>query len=154
MDILRCAEEHIRYALAAIRVVKNEEDHNPIGLVTPEAMRLFLSNPDNYLLIAVEENEVIGYLIAYALQRVDRKSKMLFFYEIGVLKKARRKGIGTALIGYMKEICKKNEYMKIWVLTERSNNAVMRLYEKTGGEISESNDEVSFTWYPPYETVH
>lgn len=150
MNILRCTEEQIAHALTAIRVIKHEEDNIPLELITEDAMCQFLSDPNNYLVVAVENDEVLGYVVAYALQRVDREAKTLFFYEIGVSKQARKRGIGTALINFMKDVCETNNYMKMWVPTERSNNAAMQLYEKTGGTISESIDEVSFTWYPPY----
>lgn len=151
MQIIRCNIDHMEYALDAIRTVKHEEDDNPLELITEEAMNIFLSNKSNYLIVAVDEDEVVGFIVAYELQRVDRNLKAMFFYEIGVLRKYRNKGIGTALINYIKEICREKNIMKMWLPTERSNIPAVKLYTKTGGEITQIDDEVTFTWYPPYK---
>lgn len=52
-------------------------------------MNNFLSDPNNYLIVSIINNEVVGYLVAYELQRVDRKERAMYFYEIGVLKDRR-----------------------------------------------------------------
>jgi ribosomal protein S18 acetylase RimI-like enzyme len=90
------------YALEAIRVVKHEGDNNKLELLTDECMTNFLSNPDNYLIIAIDDNIVAGFVVAYELQRVDRNQKLMFLYEIGVLKTHRKKGIGTVLMNLEK----------------------------------------------------
>lgn len=150
MKIIRCNHESIVYALEAIRVVKNEEDNNPIELVTEDVLVGFLKNTDNYLIVAVEHAKVLGFIIAYELQRVDRNSSIMFLYEIGVLKELRNRGIGTELIDFLKRICEERSIMKMWVPTERTNISAVNLYTKTGGIISKVEDEVSFTWYPPF----
>lgn len=151
MKLIRCSTNDMSYALEAIRVVKHEEDNNKLELLTDECMTNFLSNPDNYLIIAIGDNIVAGFVVAYELQRVDRNQKLMFLYEIGVLKTHRKKGIGTVLINFLKGICEDNNIMKMWVPTERSNIPAVSLYTKTGGEVSTKANEVSFTWYPPFE---
>lgn len=151
MKIFRCFINDIACALEAIRVVKHEEDGNPIELVTEESMRNFLSDPNNYLIVAEIDKIVVGYIVAYELQRIDRNMKSMFFYEIGVLKKYRNQEIGSSLINFLKEICREKKIMKMWVGTNRSNLSAMRLYSKTGGKEDSNGDEVSFTYYPPFD---
>jgi ribosomal protein S18 acetylase RimI-like enzyme len=151
MKIFRCFIEDMAYALEAISVVKHEEDRNPIELVTEESMRNFLADPNNYLIVAEIDKIVVGYIVAYELQRVDRNMKSMFFYEIGVLKEYRIQGIGSSLINFLKEICREKKIMKMWVGTNRSNLSAMRLYSKTGGKEDLAGDEVSFTYYPPFD---
>ncbi|MBP7073001.1 MAG: GNAT family N-acetyltransferase [Clostridia bacterium] len=151
MKIFRCFINDIAYALEAICVVKHEEDGNPIEFVTEESMRNFLSEPNNYLIVALIDKIVVGYIVAYELQRVDRNMKFMFFYEIGVLTKYRNQGIGSSLINFLKEICKEKKIIKMWVGTNRSNLSAMRLYSKTGGKEDSNGDEVSFTYYPPFD---
>ena len=150
MKIIRCNHESIVYAIEAIRVVKNEEDNNPIELVTEDVLRNFLKNENNYLIAAVENAKVLGFIIAYELYRADRNSSIMFLYEIGVLKEFRNRGIGSELIDFLKMICEERCIMKMWVPTERTNVPAVSLYAKMGGIISKIDDEVSFTWYPPY----
>lgn len=77
---------------------------------------------------------------------MDDKKAEMFFYEIGVHKDFRQQGIGKALIGELKKITKEMAINEIFVLTNHSNTAAMRLYESTGGVLSEETDEVMFTY--------
>src|SRR5262249_61472501 len=99
-------------------------------------MSRLLSRPQNVLLVATEEGAPVGYIVAYLLDRIDRDQKMMFFYEIGVKKSHRRRGIGKKLIAYLKEVCREADLMKMWVPTSRANVAAARLYERTGGVAS------------------
>ena len=58
---------------------------------------------------------------------------MMFFYEVGVAEAYRRRGIGKRMIAELKEICRTEDVMKMWVPTSRSNVAATRLYASTGG---------------------
>ncbi len=101
--------------------------------------------------MALVNEKPAGFALAYRLMRVDREKDMMFFYEIVVDKKHRNKGAGRALIQYLKEICRDEKVMKMWVSINRSNTAAMELYRSTGGVERSDGDEVSFTYFPPYK---
>ena len=109
-------------------------------------METFLQNPANHLYVAVIDKKVVGFLVSYELQRIDRNLKMMFLYEISVLKAFRRNGVGLALIQFLKYYCINNNFMKMFLPTNRSNFPAMNLYKKAGGQESVDNDEVFFTW--------
>lgn len=146
----RCSLEDIEYALEAVRVVKHEEDNNPIELATKQVMVKFLSNKQNYFLVSVKDNIVVGFAVAYELQQVYQDERELFFFEIGVLKDYKRQGVGVALIELLKQICIENKYVEMYVPTNRSNLPAMGMYKKAGGIESDSMDDVSFTWHFSY----
>jgi ribosomal protein S18 acetylase RimI-like enzyme len=98
------------------------------------------------LLVAVEADAPVGYVVAYLLDRVDRAQRMMFFYEIGVAESHRRRGIGTKLVRELKCICRANDVMKMWVPTGRSNVAAARLYASTGAVPLASGDEVTYVY--------
>lgn len=54
----------------------------PDGYPVPSAayVSTFLVRADNVLLVAVESETPVGYLVAYLLDRVDREQQMMFFY--------------------------------------------------------------------------
>jgi len=70
---------------------------------------------------------------------------MIYLYEIGVHPEYRRKGIGAALIGALKEDCRNRDILKIWVGTEADNLAARRLYESTGATF-EREDHVEYVY--------
>lgn len=111
-----------------------------------ENTRNFLTNPDNIFLLAYEGAEIVGMATAYKLQRMDKRGSEIFFYEIGVSKKSRGKGIGKAIIERLKEIRNEMKADEMFVLTKRSNNPATNLYRSTGGKESIENDEIMFNF--------
>ena len=108
-------------------------------------MKDFLMNDHHYLYVAEVDSKAVGFLLAYELNRSDRDNPMMFFYEIEVLSDYREKGIGSALVNEVKAYCEKNNFMKMYVLTNESNPPAMRLYESTGGKRT-TPDQVLVTW--------
>jgi ribosomal protein S18 acetylase RimI-like enzyme len=108
----------------------------------------FLENPSNYFIVATESGAPIGFVLAYELERLDRLQPMMLFYEINVLKSKRRQGIAKAMINLLKTICQERNILKMWVLTNKANQAAMRTYESTGGQLVKEDDMVMFVYYP------
>lgn len=147
MNIIHCGKNDIDLAIDAMVTIKCVEDEKPVELVTTTAMKTFLENPFNHLLVAVIGSETVGYIIAYELQRADREQSMMHLYDITVSKKHRQKGIGTALIEELKSICSTRPMMKMFVGTHRSNEPAVGLYEITGAVLAEETDAVGLTWF-------
>jgi len=66
-------------------------------------------------------------------------------YEIAVAPEFHRRGIGTALIRGLERICREQGFAEMFVFTNRSNAAAMRLYGSTGAH-TEAADEQMFVW--------
>ncbi|HKQ08238.1 MAG TPA: GNAT family N-acetyltransferase [Blastocatellia bacterium] len=140
---LGSGDESLAYdTIVALKITDSRLRRN----LTADYLRHFLTRPENYLILATEGGEPIGYLVAYQLDRVDRDQAMMFFYEISVAETQRRRGAGAAMINLLKRYCQQQGVMKMWVHTNRSNSAAMRLYETTGGEAEASGDEVTFLY--------
>jgi GNAT superfamily N-acetyltransferase len=147
MNIVHCNLNHVDLAVNAMKTIKCAVDNLPVELATPTAMQLFLANPLNYLLVAVEGERALGYLFAYELQRPDREQSMMFLYDITVLDEYRKKGAGIALVERLKSLCNNQHIMKMFVPTSRSNIPAVSLYQKTGAIISTDTDAVTLTWH-------
>jgi ribosomal protein S18 acetylase RimI-like enzyme len=107
----------------------------------------FLKDSNNALFVAFFENQAVGFLTANRLQRFDKRGAEVLLYEIGVREDARQKGIGKALINGVKLWAKESGADEVWVLTNRSNEAAVALYQSMGGETESPNsDEVMFNF--------
>jgi ribosomal protein S18 acetylase RimI-like enzyme len=137
MDIKRLqpGDEKIAEQVMEVFFLESQHDHTTA----------FLSNPLNYLLIAVWEDIPVGVLLGYQLQRPETPRPMFFVYEMEVLEAQRGRGIGRELIKAFKDICKENNGTEIFLVTHRSNIPAMRLYEATGGT-PEGEDNVLFVY--------
>ena len=92
----------------------------------------FLLNKDNALFVAFWGSKVVGFLSAHRLQRFDQRKAEVLLYEIEVQKDFRKRGIGRALIGAVKEWARDVKADEVWVLTYLSNEAAMSLYKSEG----------------------
>jgi aminoglycoside 3-N-acetyltransferase I len=84
----------------------------------------------------------LGLLRAHILPRFDAKTAEILLHEIDVLSEYQKRGIATALVEELKEIAVDMNASEIWVITNRSNQAAMRLYETTGARSPQSDDVV------------
>ena len=128
------------------KTFKKGEPDGKSGDWVLENTQKFIKNPNNIFLLAYFDNQIAGMISAYKLQRMDDKESEMFFYEIGVSKQFRQKGIGKALIEELKRIAKELGINEMFVLTNRSNLPAMKLYESTGGVVSKETDEVMFEY--------
>ena len=72
-------------------------------------------------------------MTAHRLQRFDKRKAEVLLYEIGVHQNYRRRGIGKAIIEEVKKWAKEVGTDKVWVLTEKDNEAAMAMYKSAGG---------------------
>lgn len=112
--------------------------------VSLEYMGRFLANAAHYLIVAEVEGNLAGFLMAYVLQRMkEDDSAKMFIYEIEVAPRYQRKGVGTALITYIREVVRREKMYSSFVFTNYSNKGAVEFYKSTGG-IIENGDDLLF----------
>ena len=140
---LREGDEH-----AAVRVVEDLKFQmdEVVGVsVDPAYMCTFLADDRHYFIVAYVEDEPVGYAFGYRLCRFDGRAPVMFFYEVAVAQHHRRRGIGRALVEDLKRLAKADGCGKMFVPTNRSNEAAMALYRAAGGEEGETG-ATAFWW--------
>jgi ribosomal protein S18 acetylase RimI-like enzyme len=98
----------------------------------------FLRNDLDYVVACIEDNVVVGFLLAYELQRFD-KNNMMYVHEVDVVPEYRRRGIGRQMIEEVIRICEECGVYKLFLITNKSNVPACRLYEVTGGKVVEDD---------------
>ena len=111
-----------------------------------ETIVKFLRNSQNILLSAELDEELVGQVIGYILERWDKDEPMLFLYSIDVAETYQRRGIGTALIEAVRKLGREQGCSESFVFTNESNPAGMQLYQSTGGKRSNPDDVVMFEY--------
>lgn len=114
----------------------DDGEDNPSS-ASDEYLKDLLARDDFHVLVAIVDEKVIGGLTAYELRKYKREETEMFLYEMGVDEPFRRMGIATALIDYLKTICKEKRIPEMFVDTWADNIPAKKLYEKTGGEAEE-----------------
>jgi ribosomal protein S18 acetylase RimI-like enzyme len=103
------------------------------------SLETFLRNPANYLLVGEARGRVVGFLMAYRLERADRDANQMFVYEIDVAEDWRRQGLATALLREIVDLARAEGMFEAFVLTSRRNVAARRLYAGTGGRVEDDS---------------
>ncbi len=114
---------------------------DPVNLA---ATRAFLADDRHHLLVAyTEEDEPAGFVSAVELFHPDEPRPEMFLNELGVKPAFQRRGIATALINELIQLCKSRGCSEMWLGTEETNTPAMRTYERAGGK---REDFVLFTY--------
>ena len=86
MEFRRLTFDECRLAHAAVNELTSEA-------VAEEAVAAFLKHDDHVLLVAFEEDEPVGFLVAYRLQRLRVTQPMMLLYDVQVDVEHRRLGV-------------------------------------------------------------
>ena len=110
-----------------------------------EAARRYLADDHSVFLLAYQGPDAAGFVRGTLLPQIETTRPQLFLYEIDVAAAYRRRGIARALVKALGAIAQEAGCNEMFVFTNRSNDAGMRLYATTGG-VTEADDEQMFVY--------
>ena len=90
-----------------------------------------LTNPRFLVLVAKENDKVVGGLTVYILEQYYYEKPLAYIYDLAVLKDFQRKGIGRKLIKYLVNYCKENDFEEIFVQADKVDDYALDFYRKT-----------------------
>lgn len=105
----------------------------------------FLNDPRTFLLVAEDDEGLVGWLYAYELLRPEGYRTTLL-YEVEVLERAQGRGHGRAMVEVLLAEARARGHMRMWVLTDEDNEAAKALYEAAGAQ---SVSQRMYTWELP-----
>jgi aminoglycoside 3-N-acetyltransferase I len=84
------------------------------------------------LVALVSGGEVVGGLVAYELDKLERARRELYIYDLAVAAPYRRRGIATALISRLRAIAASRGVWVIYVQADYGDDPAIALYTKLG----------------------
>ena len=140
MKILRCeindADNLLKMLLELDKETEYmlfEADERPNDINRVKAMINQSINGDNLLLIATEDDNIIGFLSAQ--RGIIRKIKHTAYIVVGIREKFRGKGIGKKLFCELDLWAKENNISRLELTVMCPNSMAKQLYEKNGFEV-------------------
>jgi aminoglycoside 3-N-acetyltransferase I len=97
-----------------------------------EYLAAVLDKPHVAVLAALRGAEVIGGLVAYELDKLERARREIYIYDLAVNAADRRKGVATALIRRLQEIAAERCAWAVFVQADYGDDAAVALYTKLG----------------------
>ena len=109
-----------------------------------EVLRVFIENDGAYGFIVKNADKIIGFATAYALLKADGR-KVFYLDAIDIVTDYQGHGYGTKLMEFMCDYAKNIGCDEMFLITNRSNVAACKCYEKSGG-VSESQDDIIYVY--------
>ena len=110
----------------------------------PGATESFLADERHHLLIGYLDDQPAGFVTAVELLHPDKPQPEMFLYELGVADEYRRRGVATALMQRLVQLCHERGCGEMFVLTDEDNAAGQATYRKAGGKPEPAG--VLFAW--------
>jgi GNAT superfamily N-acetyltransferase len=112
--------------------------------IVADATTEFLNDPRHHLVVATDDDRVIGFASAVTYFHPDKTRPELWINEVGVAPSHQRQGVARGLLDKMFDVARAAGCSEACVLTERSKEAAMQLYASLGG--CEAHDTMMFTF--------
>ncbi|MBS1786543.1 MAG: GNAT family N-acetyltransferase [Acidobacteria bacterium] len=113
---------------------------NPI---IPAMAAEFLADARHHIAVAVCDGLVVGFVSAVHYLHPDKPTPELWINEVGVAPTHQRQGLARKLMEAVLTEARRLGCSVAWVLTNRTNQAAMRLYASSGG-VEADEDAVMF----------
>lgn len=134
MDVRRLGVRDVEAVLRARPLFDEPPD--------PSAVEAYLRDERNVFLLAEEGVESVGFLRGTELGQLKSSRRQMFLYEIAVAENSRRRGVGRALIERLLRDCRERDFEEVFVFTDPSNEAAVRLYRSTGANTETPADRM------------
>ena len=92
-----------------------------------------LADPRALLLVALDADRPVGFVLAHELPRRHGDRANLFVYEVDVAESHQRRGIASALLARLAALARERGIRVGFVLTEPDNEPANALYRSLGG---------------------
>jgi GNAT superfamily N-acetyltransferase len=91
-----------------------------------------LASREFIAIAALEQDSVIGGLVAYELRKFEQERSEIYIYDLAVAEPHRRRGVATALIERLKPIATERGAWVIYVQADYGDEPAIALYTKLG----------------------
>ena len=85
-------------------------------------------------IVALEQDQVVGGLVAYELRKFEQKRSEIYIYDLAVDTDHRRRGVATQMISYLAEHASEIGAHAVFVQADKVDAPAISLYRKLGKE--------------------
>ena len=110
------------------------EDEHTYTQAQPDETYLdkLLGSETVVVLVALQDAEVVGGLVAYELEKLEQRRSEMYIYDLAVAEQHRRRGVATGLIAQVTSIAAKRGAHVVYVQADLEDEPAIQLYTKLG----------------------
>jgi ribosomal protein S18 acetylase RimI-like enzyme len=120
-----------RFSADDVQALQDVADDVFDNQIDPERAMQFLDDHRNILIVALEDNRIIGQITAVVHQHLDAAADV-YIDNLGVTPNRQRRGIATQLIALALDVGRSLQAEAAWVAVDTDNAAARELYGRTG----------------------
>jgi len=130
---LTAADVDLLRRLNAVFAAAFDDERSYAGAPPDDAYcRQVLSRDHVIVLVALEDANVVGGLVAYELCKLERARSEVYIYDLAVAESHRRQGIATRLLERLRAIAHERDAWVVFVQADHGDEPAIALYEKLG----------------------
>lgn len=84
------------------------------------------------VLVALQDAEVVGGLVAYELEKLEQRRSEIYIYDLAVAEQHRRRGVATGLITQVGTIASQRGAHVVFIQADLEDDPAIQLYTKFG----------------------
>ncbi|QNF34599.1 GNAT family N-acetyltransferase [Adhaeribacter swui] len=131
MEIKKLNHDDVERFIQLILVFEEVFEMQNFVMPPPQHLSALLSKPDFIVFVAEEEDKVIAGLTAYTLTQYYSEKPLAYIYDLAVLTKYQRQGIGKKLIAAINAYCQQNNYQEVFVQADVVDDYALDFYRGT-----------------------
>lgn len=110
------------------------DDPDTYSAVPPDDayIAMTLARDNVIVLAALIGDTVVGGLVAYQLDKLERARSEIYIYDLAVAEAHRRRGVAAAMISHLQSIAANRGAWVIYVQADYADPPAIALYEKLG----------------------
>ena len=133
-EVRRLAVDDLERMRALNRLFAAVFDDAAYRLAEPgdDYLRRVLGRDEVIALAAYADNELIGGLVAYVLDKLEQERSEIYIYDLAVAETHRRQGVATALIAELQGLAPAFGAWVIYIQADYGDEPAIALYTKLG----------------------
>lgn len=112
-------------------------------------LRTLLSQDSILVLVAKKQNNVVAGLVSYVLERLERRRREIYVYDLAVQPSEQRQGIATALLNELRRWATRIDAQLLFIQSEQGDQPASQLYNKLGAKTPVLHFEMTPLPIPP-----
>ncbi|PKA23845.1 AAC(3)-I family aminoglycoside 3-N-acetyltransferase [Leptospira sp. mixed culture ATI2-C-A1] len=143
IKIGKLTSNDLKQFIELIRVFEDVFGMKNFQMPSLHYLQSLLDRDDFYVFVSLHESQVVGGLTSYTLRQYYSEKPLVYIFDLAVLTKYQRQGIGRSLIQGINEYCKKMGAEEVFVQADLVDDYALEFYRSTGGL---PEDVVHFTY--------
>jgi aminoglycoside 3-N-acetyltransferase I len=132
INIKKLNAEDLGEFIALVRVFEDVFEMKDFSIPSNDHLRNVLAKPDFIVMVAKEEERVIGGLTGYVLHQYYSEKPLAYIYDLAVQTDRQRQGVGKRLISTFVDYCKAKNYEEVFVQADKADDYAIDFYRSTG----------------------